>query len=139
MFLTYVMRYVTYAALLCLVSAVGLAQPLVYGRAVVNAASFMPQGLPGGGIARGSLFSIFGTRFGPGASAQATSFPLGTSLSNVSVTITQGATTVNAIPVFGSNTQVNAILPSNAPLGTATLRVLYFNGRSNPVPVRIVD
>jgi hypothetical protein len=74
MFLTPVLRYVTFLVLFCASSVLGLAQPLVYGRAVVNAASFMPQGLPGGGIARGSLFSVFGTRFGPGAPAQAIRF-----------------------------------------------------------------
>src|SRR5690349_8576104 len=54
---------------------------------------------------------------------QANSFPLGTTLANVSITVTQGGTAVNAIPLFVSASQINAIMPSNAPLGTVTLRV----------------
>lgn len=116
------------------------AQPLVYNRSVLNAGSFMPQGLPGGGIARGSIFSIFGTRFGPSSPPpQQLTFPLQTTLAGVSITITQGNTAVNSIPVYVGNAQVNAIMPSNAPLGMATLRVVSGGARSNPVPVRIVD
>ena len=122
----------------CLLVASACAQPLVYNRGVLNAASFMPQGLAGGGIAQGSIFSIFGTRFGPGSPVEASAFPLGTTLGNVSVTLTQGATTVNAIPLYVSNTQVNAIMPSNAPLGRVSLRVLSGALKSPPVPVTVV-
>ena len=122
----------------CLLVASACAQPLVYNRGVLNAASFMPQGLASGGIAQGSIFSIFGTRFGPGSPVEASAFPLGTTLGNVSVTLTQGATTVNAIPLYVSNTQVNAIMPSNAPLGRVSLRVLSGALKSPPVPVTVV-
>jgi uncharacterized protein (TIGR03437 family) len=115
------------------------AQPLIYNRSVVNAASFMPQGIPGGAIARGSIFSIFGTRFGPSSAAQASAFPLQPTLSGVSITVTQGNTTVNAIPLYVSGTQVNAIMPSNAPIGLASMRLVSGSSRSNPVPVRIAD
>ncbi|HYL75808.1 MAG TPA: hypothetical protein VEU96_16480 [Bryobacteraceae bacterium] len=122
-----------------LVASAWAQQPLVYNRAVVNAASFVPQGIPGGGIARGSIFSIFGNRFGPASGMQVSAFPLATTLGGVSITITQGNTTVNAIPLYASNTQVNAIMPSNAPLGMASLRVVNGAIKGNPVPVRIVD
>ena len=123
----------------CIVTASAWAQPLVYNRGVLNAASFMPQSLPAGGIARGSVFSIFGTRLGPAQPAQANSFPLQTTLGGTSITVTQGNTTVNVIPVFVSAGQINAIMPSNAPLGMASLRVMQGNAKGNPVPVRIVD
>jgi hypothetical protein len=44
-----------------------LGQPLIYARGILNAASFMSSGLPAGSIARGSLFTIFGARIGPGS------------------------------------------------------------------------
>lgn len=128
------------SGILLILSLAAFAQPpLVYIRGVVNAGSFMPQGLPGGGIARGSIFSIFGARLGPAAAQSATSFPLGTTLANVSVTVSASGTTVNAIPVYVSAGQINAIMPSNTPLGAVSLRVSYANGQSNPVPVQIAD
>lgn len=125
--------------LVCLVLA-GCAfgqAPLIYNRAVLNAASFMPNRLAGGAIAQGSLFSIFGESLGPAQPAQANAFPLGANLSNVAVTVSQGSTSVNAIPLFVSATQINAIMPSNAPLGLASVRVSYNNARSNPMTVVI--
>src|SRR6266851_460539 len=113
------------------------AQPRIYYRGVVNAASFLTPGLPAGGIARGSMFSIFGSNIGP-ASTPALAFPLQTTLGGVSVTIAQGTTTVNAIPTFLSPSQINAIMPSNAPLGQASMRVVFNNLRSNFVPIRVV-
>ncbi len=113
--------------------------PIIYSRSVLNAASFIPQALPAGAIARGSIFSIFGRSLGPSTPQSASSYPLGTSLGNVTMTLTQGSTTVSAIPIYVSGTQINAIMPSNAPLGAASLRITYQNARSNPVPVVVAD
>ena len=110
---------------------------LVFGRGIVNAASFMQAGLPAGSIARGSLFSIFGQKIGP-ASSPTLAFPLSTSLGGVSIQVTQGNTTVNAIPVFVSPGQVNAIMPSNAPLGAVSIFVTIGNTKSPPSPARVV-
>ena len=41
--------------------------PAIYPHAIVNAASFYSPGLPGGSIARGSIFTIFGAALGPAA------------------------------------------------------------------------
>jgi uncharacterized protein (TIGR03437 family) len=112
--------------------------PFIYYRGVVNVASYMPPSLPSGAIAQGAQFSIFGSNLGP-ATSPPLAFPLSTTLSGVSISVTQGATTVAAIPVFLSMGQINAIMPSNAPLGQATLRVVYNNLRSNPVPVTIAQ
>ena len=95
---------------------------LIAPRGMVNAASFIPAGLPGGSIAQGSLFSIFGTKLGP-SSSPALGFPLATTLGGVSVKVIQGSTSVDAIPVFVSPGQVNAIMPSNAPMGRVSIRV----------------
>ena len=123
----------------CLFTTAGIiAQPpVIYNRAVLNAASFMPARLPGGAIAQGSIFSLFGARLGPSTPVQASSFPLGTSLGGVSITVTQGANTVNAIPLFVSASQINAIMPSKAPVGAASMRVIVGNAKSNPMTVII--
>jgi uncharacterized protein (TIGR03437 family) len=113
------------------------AQPFISYRNVLNAASYTAAGLPGGSIARGSIFSIFGTNLGP-TSSPALSFPLGTTLAGVSIRVT-GASAVDAIPLYVSPAQINAIMPSTAPLGAASI-VVTFNGRAgNPAPVQIVN
>jgi uncharacterized protein (TIGR03437 family) len=111
--------------------------PLISARGIVNAASFTPAGLAAGSIARGSLFSIFGARIGPGASPSL-AFPLSTTLGGVSIQVTQGTTTAAAIPVFVSPNQINAIMPSNAPLGAVSIYVTVANQKSPPNPARIV-
>ena len=113
------------------------AKPAIYLHQVINAASYYAPGQPGGSIAQGSLVSIFGTALGPQQGISQTSFPLTNSFSGVSITVTQGSTTVNAIPVYVSAGQINAIMPSNAPLGWSSMVVSY-NGTSNPSPVYIV-
>jgi uncharacterized protein (TIGR03437 family) len=119
-------------------AAVHAQSPFIYYRGVVNVASYMPPGLPAGSIARGAQFSIFGANLGP-ATSPALAFPLSTTLAAVSISVAQGTTTVAAIPVFLSPGQINAIMPSNAPLGLVTLRVTYNNFRSNAATVRIVN
>ena len=96
----------------------------------------MPPRLPGGAIAQGSIFSIFGTRIGPATGVQATSFPLPTTLGGITITVT-GSTTVNAIPLYVSDSQINAIMPSNAPVGVASVRVKTVNQQSNAMTVNI--
>src|SRR5580698_9965890 len=85
-------------------------------RGVVNAASFTPQGLSNSSIAQGSIFSIFGQGIGPPTLAQVGSYPLAASFAGVSITVTQGSTIVNALPLVVTAGQVNAVMPSNAPL-----------------------
>jgi uncharacterized protein (TIGR03437 family) len=95
----------------------------------VNAASFAPPGLPNGSIARGSIFSIFGRNLGPAQSPPLTGFPLQTALGGVSIEVCQNANCVAAIPLFVTPGQINAVMPSNAPLGAVSLRVTY-NGQA---------
>jgi uncharacterized protein (TIGR03437 family) len=113
--------------------------PLIYNRSITNAGSYMPAGLPNGTIAQGSIFTLFGNQLGPSAGVSANAFPLGTTLSGTSVNIIQGSTTVAAIPVFVSNGQINAIMPSNAPIGIASIQVVNGNGKGNLAPVRIAS
>jgi len=133
-------RFGLRAAVFCsFVTGAFAQQPLIYNRATFNSASFMPAGLPAGAIAQGSIFTVFGNYMGPTTGVSSTSLPLSNTLSGVSLTVTQGTTTVNAIPVYVSASQINAIMPSNAPIGTASLRVFYNNARSNFTPVRIAN
>src|SRR5262249_25367215 len=111
------------------------AQPVITPKGIANSAGFQPMGVPGGPIARGSTFSIFGTGLGPAATAQQPSYPLQTATGGVSVKVTQGTSTVNALPVFVADTIVNAIMPSNAPLGMVSVRVTFNNQTSNPQTV----
>lgn len=114
--------------------------PLIYRNRVLNAASLRPAALPGGGIARGSVFSIFGARLGPAApGVEATAFPLATALAGVRVVLTRGTVSFPAWPVLVSAGQVNAIAPSGLPPGVYSLRVTVNERSSNPMPVRVVD
>lgn len=117
---------------LCLASAAHIrAAPYIAYRGVVNAASFAPAGLPNGKLARGSVISIFGKELGPASGQQVTSFPLGTTLAGVSLSFSQGSTVSSGVPLYVSAAQINAILPSNSPLGRVTLRVTYNGQESN--------
>jgi uncharacterized protein (TIGR03437 family) len=91
----------------------------------VNAASFLPVELPGGNIARGSIFTIFGDQMGPPEGVTVSGFPLQRELARVSVTVQQGNRSVDAIPLFANNNQVNAIMPSDAPLGDVAITVTF--------------
>src|SRR5215813_1255928 len=116
------MNYTGTLLILPLAAALGQ-QPNINYRGVVNAASFMPQGLPGGALAQGSIFTVFGRNLGPTLPVAANSFPLATSLGGVSISVTQGSTSVNALPLFVSASQINAVLPSNTPTGMVSVRV----------------
>ena len=115
------------------------AAPLIFFRGIVNAASFMPPDAPGGAIARGSIFTIFGTGMGPVTPAQVSVFPLETTLEGVSIEVTQGNVTVNAIPLFVWDRQVSAIMPSGAPLGRVLVRLTFNGEQSNPTPLTIAQ
>ncbi len=129
-----VARFIAFAG-----SFVLLAEPVITPRGIANSASYLPYGVPGGPIARGSTFSIFGTGLGPAATAQQPSYPLQRSIGGVSVKVTQGAVSLDALPVFVADTLVNAIMPSDAPLGLVSVRVTYNGQTSHPQTVRVVN
>jgi uncharacterized protein (TIGR03437 family) len=111
--------------------------PLIAYRGIMNASSIMPAGLPGGAIAQGSVFTITGANLGPD-SAPDLSDPLLTTLGGVTITVSQGTSSVNAIPLTLSSTSITAIMPSNAPVGMNSVRINYNNLNSNPMPVSVV-
>jgi uncharacterized protein (TIGR03437 family) len=91
-----------------------------------------------GGIAQGSMFSIYGTNLGPAASWTVYQFPIPSIVNNVTVTVAQGSTTLNAYLLYVQATQINAIMPSNTPLGTVQVTVTYNGVISAAAPVTIV-
>jgi uncharacterized protein (TIGR03437 family) len=112
--------------------------PYINGHSIRNAASYLPPALASGAIAQGSIFSLFGSALGPAAGLQALTYPLQTTLGGVAVSIVQGKTTVAALPIYVSATQVNIIMPSNAPLGPVSVQVSYNGQTSNFSPVTAV-
>jgi uncharacterized protein (TIGR03437 family) len=123
--------------LLLIVQGSSFAQPFIFNRGISNSASSLPFGIPAGTIAQGSIFSIYGRNLGPSTGVQPSAFPLNATLSGVSVSVTDGLTQLNAYPVYVSASQVNAITPSNTPLGSVSVRVTVKGITSNSVPARI--
>jgi uncharacterized protein (TIGR03437 family) len=122
-----------------LTGTAAFAQPVINAQGAVNAASYRTTGLPGSGVAKGSMFTLFGTGLGPDPYQQAYSFPLPQVLGGTSVNVTVGDATVPAILLFVSKYQVNAILPSTVPAGTGTVTVTYNDQTSAPAPIQVVD
>ncbi len=113
------------------------AQPYINYRGIVNAASYAPPGLSGSEIAQGAIFSIFGSNLGPTTLVQVSSFPLPVTLAGVSVKVTQGSTSVNALPLVVTAGQINAIMPSNTPLGQVSIWVTFNGATSNPATATV--
>jgi len=113
--------------------------PAVSKDGVVNSASQMPPEFGGGQIARGSLFRIRGWRLGPEAQVRAEQSPLGIKLAEMSLEIRKGGERVDAFPVSVAANEIEAVLPSDAPLGKAELIVLKDGDPSPPFSIRIVE
>jgi uncharacterized protein (TIGR03437 family) len=112
--------------------------PTVAG--VFNSASYARPGLPNAGIAQGSIFAIFGDNLGPAALVLVSGlpFPSTAGLAGTSVSVTVGATTVTCLMVGTLKTQIAAVLPSNTPAGTGTVRVTYNGQTSAPAAITVV-
>jgi uncharacterized protein (TIGR03437 family) len=106
--------------------------------AVVNAASYITPGLPNAGIAQGAIFVVFGSGLGPANISFAPKAFQSTTLSNTSLAVTVGGTTVNALMYYTSAGQVAALLPSNTPTGTGTVTASYNGQPSSPAPITVV-
>ncbi len=95
---------------------------------VVNAASFMPQGFSGSGIARGSVFTVFGENLATEGLNQAQKFPLEYQMGGTSIDVTVGSFRSQCPLIYTTPTQVAALLPSTTPTGLAVLRLRGPNG-----------
>jgi uncharacterized protein (TIGR03437 family) len=106
---------------------------------VTNAASFVTPGQANYGIAPGSLVTIFGAGIGPATPAALQSLPLTPSgFADVRVQLTTGTTTLDVPVFYASDTQVNALLPSNTPLGDGTMTLTFNGTASPPYPTRVL-
>jgi len=131
-------RFARLLAISLFSTAIALAQPVI--NLATSTAVVRGNGLAGSGIAQGSIFSIYGTGLGPSQGVGA-SFPLPTTLggaSGSSVAVTVGGTHVDAIMLYASNYQINAILPSTTPIGSGTFAVTYNGQASAPAPIQVV-
>jgi uncharacterized protein (TIGR03437 family) len=107
-------------------------------RTILNAASYKGSGLPNSGIARGSMFVVFGVGLGPADLQQSAGFPLQKSLAGTSIRVTVGTTAVDALMVYAWATQVAAILPSGTPEGVGLMEVTYNGHTSEAGAFRVV-
>jgi len=104
------------------------------------AASYIPTGLPGGGIAQGSYFFIKGTNLGPSTGvlfSGPAAYTMGVDLAGTRVRVAVGSSTVDAFPYYTSAAQVNVLLPSTTPIGSGTVTVFY-NGGQATFPITVV-
>jgi uncharacterized protein (TIGR03437 family) len=128
MFLHKLVIAITVSAVAALAAA-----PTITG--VGNAASNRLFSSP---IAQGGIFIIQGSGLGPANISIATTPFQSTTLSNTSVSVTVGTTTVSALMYYTSATQIAALLPSNTPTGTGVFTVTYNSQPSNAVNHGIV-
>jgi uncharacterized protein (TIGR03437 family) len=114
------------------------AAPVIRTGGVVNAASYIPLGTQGSGIAQGSYFVIFGSGLGP-ASISVSPLPFLNNLAGTTVTFTPATgSPVQAFLYYAVDGQVSGILPSSAPLGAANVTVSFGGATSAPAKVTIV-
>jgi uncharacterized protein (TIGR03437 family) len=106
--------------------------------AVANAASMIPPGLPNAGIAQGAIFIVFGSGLGPASIAISPAPFQSTSLSDTTVAVTVGGTTVNAPLYYTCASQIAALLPSSTPTGPGTITVTYNGRTSAAAPITVV-
>ncbi len=111
----------TRVCLLILTAASAIAQPGIGQNGVVNSASQMPPTLPGGALAPGARFSIYGVRLGSSAA---------------STQISAGPMQIKATSI--TPTRIEATLPANAAPGTLPLVVTVNGMKSKPFPIHIV-
>jgi uncharacterized protein (TIGR03437 family) len=112
--------------------------PPISADSAFNAFSVAPRGMPNAGIAQGSQFSVSGKNIGPAVGVEFQDFPLKTEIAGVSIQIQSGDVATSALMVEVSNDLVTGIVPSNTPLGDATVTVSYKGRTTSPLPVTIV-
>lgn len=106
--------------------------------AVENNFSYTLPGLPNYGIAQGSIFVIFGTNLANTPSGTQTA-PLQTSLNGVSVEITVGGSSTQALLYYVMPSQIAGVLPSSTPVGNGQLVVTNNGQASSPSPITVVQ
>lgn len=126
-----------FAAFCC--AQTGLAQtasPAI--AAVENNFSYTLPGLPNYGIAQGSIFVIFGSDLA-NASSGMQAAPLQATLGGVSVAITVGESTTQALLYYVMPNQIAAVLPSSTPIGNGQIVVTNNGQASAASPITVVQ
>src|SRR5580693_6037679 len=95
-----------------------LFQPGIGQNGVVNAASQIPPTLPGGAIARGASFNIYGVRL--------------TSAAGTTITLTRPGLTLPVKIKGQQSKKLEALMPPSAPLGQSSLIVTVDGRASKP-------
>lgn len=95
-------------------------------------------GLPNYGIAQGSIFVIFGTNLA-NASSGLQAAPLQTTLDGVSVQITVGGSTTQALLYYVMPNQIAGVLLSSTPVGSGQIIVTNNGQASSPSPITVVQ
>ncbi len=111
--------------------------PVINPGGIVHAADFRHARLSGGAIAQGSIFSLFGSEL----SAQtfdAESFPLPHQASGVRVEVVAAGIVREAPLLHVDPKQINAVFPSDVPVGPAAVRVVRDGLESSTEPVTVV-
>ncbi len=110
---------------------------------ILNNYGLIPAGFTNSGIAQGSLFIIKGANLAdPNAQAvlQSSASPgLQTTLNGASVKVTVGNTTTVPVFYYAIAAQLALVLPSNTPVGNATLTVSYGGQTSSPASFQVVQ
>ncbi|WP_031499074.1 hypothetical protein [Bryobacter aggregatus] len=105
-----------------------------------NNYSFNLPGTPSYAVAQGAILVIYGSGMAPaGVLSQSFDPALNRNLGGVSIKITAGPTTTEAIPYYVSPTQIAAILPSATPVGNATMTVSYNGATSAPFALTVTQ
>src|ERR1700676_1769113 len=122
-------------------------KPVISAGGVLNSSSQIPQALPNGSVAPGSIIVVYLDNVLQGLpTGQITAYPILTTFNNVSMSVTVGSTTVSAL-IFGTGTFntgtvsgsfVQAIVPSTTPPGTGTITVSYSGQASATAPITVV-
>lgn len=103
--------------------AVATGAPLIDRGGVVNAASLTPGPLPGGAIARGSIFAVLGRDLG--------------SSKSTSVQVRSSGAAWDAKVLSVRANRIDAIMPSEVPAGPATV-IVTANGQSGAAQISVV-
>ena len=109
---------------------------------ITNNYSYTPAGFPNSGIAPGTIFAIFGSNMSsaPATVTLQSSAGLGIpkTLEGATLSVSVGGTTVTPAMYYATPGQIAAVLPSNTPVGAATITVSYNNETSNAFPFQVV-
>ena len=125
-------------ALLLLWAGAAAAMPSVGG--IQNNYSYLLEGTPNYGIARGAIFVLYGSGMAGSGLIQGGFNPaLDPGLGGVTLKVTVNGVTTTPVPYYVSAGQIAAILPSDTPVGDGAITVTFQGQTSAPYPIKVVE